>query len=206
MWFGWFSWWDLNAQRMPICAQPNFRNSLTVPFEAVAVFVWLPLAVSFFQGLLSTPTFSVPVSSRRTMVWRLWPCTTYSISSSSTLLISWDASHIWWLLCPPVRALVYFPSLQPVDNSAHRGVFGSGNGMSSHAVLCFPFCFCLFSSHWICENTCMCMYRVHTVFEGLWKLGEKSSAIFKALEVCEKWTIQQRSLEVSDFWLLLKRQ
>ena len=97
---------------------------------------------------------------------------TYSISSSSTLLISWDASHIWWLLCPPVRVLVHFPWLQPVDESAHRGVFGSGNGMSSHALLCFPFCFCLFSSHWIYENTCMCMYRVHTVFEGLWKFGE----------------------------------
>ena len=36
-----------------------------------------------------------------------------SVSSSSTLRIFREANHLWWLLCPPVYLLGYFPCLHP---------------------------------------------------------------------------------------------
>ena len=53
-----------------------------------------------------------------------------SISSSSTLQILQDASHLWELLCPLVCLLGHFPSLQHVQGSAPTlpcaGVFEGG--------------------------------------------------------------------------------
>ena len=53
-----------------------------------------------------------------------------SISSSSTLQILQDASHLWELLCPLVWLLGHFPSLQHVQGSAPTlpcaGVFEGG--------------------------------------------------------------------------------
>ena len=45
-----------------------------------------------------------------------------SVSSSSTLQLFQEASHLWGLLCPPVCLLGYFSSLRHVQGSAPTGV------------------------------------------------------------------------------------
>ena len=44
-----------------------------------------------------------------------------SVSSTSTLQIFRDTSHMWW--CPPVHLLCYFPSLRHVQGSTYTGNF-----------------------------------------------------------------------------------
>ena len=47
-----------------------------------------------------------------------------SVSSSSTLQIFWDASHLWWLLCPPICQLGHRASITPAcpeQLQPHRG-------------------------------------------------------------------------------------
>ena len=49
-----------------------------------------------------------------------------SVSSSSTLQIFLEASHLWWLLCPPVYLLGHFPSLRYVQGDTPTGAFEGG--------------------------------------------------------------------------------
>ena len=42
-----------------------------------------------------------------------------SVSSSSTLQIFWDPSHLWWLLCLPAYLLCHFPWLPLVQDSIY---------------------------------------------------------------------------------------
>ena len=67
-----------------------------------------------------------------------------SVSSSSTLQIFREASHLWGLLFPPVCLLGHFPSLRHVQDSAPTGVFEGRYRPLTHSSLGFPFHFSLF--------------------------------------------------------------
>ena len=84
------------------------------------IYVWLMMGLScpFKEDHLALP-LSTPLFSKRLMVWCPWLC----VSSFSTLEISWEASHLWWLLCLPVYLLRPFPSLWQVQGSTPTGVF-----------------------------------------------------------------------------------
>ena len=64
--------------------------------------------LSSFQGRLSNDSsFHAPLLKAIDGVVS-WD--TGCVSSSSTLQIFRDASHLWWLLCPPIYLLGHFPS------------------------------------------------------------------------------------------------
>ena len=63
-----------------------------------------------------------------------------SVSSSSTLQIFWGASHLCWLLFPPVYLFVgHFPSLWHVKRCTSTGVFKAGCQPVTHSNQGFPF-------------------------------------------------------------------
>ena len=64
-----------------------------------------------------------------------------SVSSTWTLHIFPDWSHLWWLLYPPVCLLGHFPSLQHVQGNIPPRVFKGGCQPLTHSTLGFPFHF-----------------------------------------------------------------
>ena len=62
---------------------------------------------------------------------------TGSVSSISTLQTFRDASHLWWLLCPPVYLLCHFPLFHHVQGSTPTGVFECQSGLP---IPLFTFC------------------------------------------------------------------
>ena len=61
--------WYLCPQKSPYATPPpSLRNSPNVAFETVLMFVWLTMAISFFQIRLSSTSLSTPLSSRRSTV------------------------------------------------------------------------------------------------------------------------------------------
>ena len=67
-----------------------------------------------------------------------------NISSSSTLQIFREASHLWGLLCPSVYLIDRFPPLWHVQGSTPTEVFKGGCRPLTHSSLGFPFHFSLF--------------------------------------------------------------
>ena len=66
-----------------------------------------------------------------------------SVSSSSTLQSFRDASHSWWLICPPVYLLCHLLWLRHA-HSTPIGIFEGGCRTLTHASLGFPIHFLLF--------------------------------------------------------------
>ena len=105
-----------------ICTPPHFVSFLNIAFETVPMFIRLMMTLLSFQNSRKTmehcflfPCLSPPGDSS---VWCPWHCVPAgSVSSSSTLQIFWDASHLWWMLYLPVYLLSHFPSLQHVQGS-----------------------------------------------------------------------------------------
>ena len=93
---------------------PCLRIFSNIALKMVSMFVWLTMALScpFEEDL------ALPLSTRLLQVidgevsLALCP---QVVSSSSTLLIFWEASHLCGLLCPPVYLLGHFPSLRHVQ-------------------------------------------------------------------------------------------
>ena len=100
----------------PICAPPHHSEvSPTLPlkwFQCSSDLRWLSLVLPrkivlrFLFQRLSPP--------RDRWCDVLGSVPTGSVSSSWTLQISQEASHLWELLCPPVYLLSHFPSLRHV--------------------------------------------------------------------------------------------
>ena len=67
-----------------------------------------------------------------------------SVSSSSTLQIFREASHLWGLLCPSVYLIDHFPPFWHVQGSTPTEVFEGGYRPLTHSSLGFPFHFSLF--------------------------------------------------------------
>ena len=107
-----------------------------------------PLVLSKFKedhGALLP--LSMPLSSRRFIVWCPWHCVPAgSVSSSSTLQIFWDASHLWWMLCLPVYLLSHFPSLQHVQGSTSTVVLKGRGWPLTYSSLGFPLLLLTFCS------------------------------------------------------------
>ena len=105
-----------------LCTPPHFVSFLNIAFETVPMFIRLMMTLLSFQNSRKTmehcflfPCLSPPGDSS---VWCPWHCVPAgSVSSSSTLQIFWDASHLWWMLYLPVYLLSHFPSLQHVQGS-----------------------------------------------------------------------------------------
>ena len=112
--------------------------------------VCAPLRLSDVSPLLALKQFqcssdwrlpSRPFKEDRLALQSLFPCLsppcdrwcgvlgfvpTGSVSSSSTLQIFQDASHLWWLLCLPVYLLGRLPSLRYVLGRTPTGVLKDG--------------------------------------------------------------------------------
>ena len=91
---------------------PSLRSfSIVAVFETVLRFVWLTMALLSFQGRSSSASSfqASPPGDRWCDVLGFVP--TGSVSSSSTLKIFQEASHLWGLLCPPIYLLGHFSSL-----------------------------------------------------------------------------------------------
>ena len=103
----------------PICAPSRFSDvSRKVPwkqFQCSSDWRWHSLVLSrkIIQRFLF-PRLSPP-GNRWCNVLGFVPVG--SVSSSSTLQIFRDASHLWGLLCPPVYLLGHFPSLWHVQEN-----------------------------------------------------------------------------------------
>ena len=80
-----------------------------------------------------------------------------SVSSSSTLQIFREVSHLWGLLCQLVYLLGRFPSPRHVQGSTLTGVFEGECWQLTHPSLGFPFYFSLFCSKLI-ESVKMMTY------------------------------------------------
>ena len=84
----------------------------------------MTLSHPFKVDRLRTLPLSMPLSSRSSKVWCPWLCQfvpACSVSSSLTIQIFQDASHLWGLLCPPAYLLGHFPSLWHVQDSTPTG-------------------------------------------------------------------------------------
>ena len=124
------------SSRWHLCAlkSPYAHN---VAFETVPMFVWRwpslvlsgKIVYRFFFPRLSPP------GDRWCDV--LGFVTAGSVSSSSTLLIFQEASHLWGLLCPPVYHLGNFLSLWHVQSSTPTAVFEGGRGPLTRSSLGF---------------------------------------------------------------------
>ena len=64
--------------------------------------IWLTMALSHpLKEDLLTFLLSTPLSSRHLVAWCPWLSfvSAANVSSSPTLYLFWDTSHLWWLLC-----------------------------------------------------------------------------------------------------------
>ena len=124
------------AHNYPFQALRSFPN---VAHGIVPVLVILTMALShpFKEDRLAL-SLSMPLSSRRSMVE--YPCFALAcrVSSSRTLQIFQDTSHLWCLLCRIDYALGHFPSLGHVQRSAFEGACGI-------IIIIDNFCIALFS-------------------------------------------------------------
>ena len=128
---------------------PSLRRSPNVAFKTVLVFVWFTMTISrrFKKGrwALSFPRLSPPGDRWRGV--RLGFVPAGSVSSSSTLQMFRDGSHMWWLFCPLVYLLGHFPSLRHDQGSTPTRAFKGGCRPLAHSSLGFPFHFSLFVAH-----------------------------------------------------------
>ena len=87
-----------------MCSTPSHRSFSSVVFETVPMFIWLTMALSrpFKEDCLAL-LFSMPLSSRRSMVWVFGFVPAGSVSSCSTFQVYWEASYLWGLLCQPAN-------------------------------------------------------------------------------------------------------
>ena len=97
-----------------------------LPLKQFPKFVWLTMALShpFKEDILEHFLFKVfPCLSPPGHQWCdvLGFVPACSVSSSLTLQIFQDASHLWGLLYPPMYLLGHFPSLWHVQDSTPTG-------------------------------------------------------------------------------------
>ena len=111
---------------------PSLRRVPNVAFETVPVFAWLTMTLSSFpfkEDRLALP-LSTPLSSRRSMLWYPWLCARTAQATSSSLQIFRDASHLCWLLCPPVCLIDHFMDIIMYIIIGPCGSFPLHSGMS----------------------------------------------------------------------------
>ena len=105
-----------------MCSTPSHRSFPNVVFETVAMFIWLTMSLScpFKEDCLAL-LFSMPLSSRRSMVWVFGFVPAGSVSSFSTFQVYWEASYFWVLLCQPANLSARsFPFYSGVSRAVHR--------------------------------------------------------------------------------------
>ena len=123
----------------PICASPHLSEvsptSLLKRFQCPSDWRWPSLVfsrkiISHFRCPHLSPPHLSPPGDQWCDVLGFVPAG--SVSSSSTLQIFCEASHLWGLLCLSVYLLGHFPSLRHVQGSTPTGVLQEVTWITAH--------------------------------------------------------------------------